>query len=223
MVKANAGIRIGQALPGIYENVISSLDDCGVRKILDPPSGFGVLAQALKKKGYDTISLDIEQSKYVPEDGKIVISDLTRGIPFRNDTFDAVLCVEGIEHMHNPLQLIEETYRVLKKGGYLILTTPNAVNVRSRVKFLMRGELFWFDDGATRTFGHISPQFPFVLEHFFSKVGFTTLKVAGNKKLTITGMLACALTKPLSALKRNRMNSLTYLASESLIYLCKKA
>lgn len=47
-------------------------------------------------------------------------------IPVENDSFDAVLCTEVLEHVKNPYLVIKEFSRILKKGGTLILTAPFA-------------------------------------------------------------------------------------------------
>jgi len=45
-------------------------------------------------------------------------------IPFRDDFFDTVTSTEVLEHVPNPLLAMREMCRVLKPGGYLVLTTP---------------------------------------------------------------------------------------------------
>lgn len=42
-------------------------------------------------------------------------------------SFDTVLCYETIEHVPNPGQFLTELARVLKRGGTLVLTTPNVL------------------------------------------------------------------------------------------------
>lgn len=48
-----------------------------------------------------------------------------RKLPFPNNTFDAVLSIEVVEHVKNPNLMLREIQRVLKKEGVLIITTPN--------------------------------------------------------------------------------------------------
>jgi len=56
--------------------------------------------------------------------GKLdIISDVSR-IPRPDESFDAVLCTEVIEHIVNPIEAIREFSRLLKPGGQLILTAP---------------------------------------------------------------------------------------------------
>lgn len=47
-------------------------------------------------------------------------------IPLPNLTIDVVLCIETIEHIKDEKHVINEFFRVLKEGGILVLTTPNA-------------------------------------------------------------------------------------------------
>ena len=45
-------------------------------------------------------------------------------IPYKDNTFDNVLCIEVLEHSVEPKTLLSETARVLRPGGQLILTVP---------------------------------------------------------------------------------------------------
>jgi ubiquinone/menaquinone biosynthesis C-methylase UbiE len=47
-------------------------------------------------------------------------------IPFPDLTVDVVVCFETLEHVNDDKRTIDEIHRVLKQGGILILTTPNA-------------------------------------------------------------------------------------------------
>ena len=63
--------------------------------------------------------------KYIGVDRKNgdVISDVLK-TPLKDNYADTVLSTQVLEHVQNPQQLLRESYRILKPGGYLILTTP---------------------------------------------------------------------------------------------------
>ncbi len=46
-------------------------------------------------------------------------------LKFENSQFDIVICSEVIEHIEKPMKVLREIYRVLKKQGLVIITTPN--------------------------------------------------------------------------------------------------
>jgi SAM-dependent methyltransferase len=56
--------------------------------------------------------------------GKLdIVSDIT-AIPEPDSSFDAIMCIEVLEHLPNPIQVIQEFARLLRPGGHLILTAP---------------------------------------------------------------------------------------------------
>jgi ubiquinone/menaquinone biosynthesis C-methylase UbiE len=54
-----------------------------------------------------------------------IVSDIT-AIPRPNESFDAIMCIEVLEHVPDPAAALRELVRLLKKGGLLIVTTPFA-------------------------------------------------------------------------------------------------
>ncbi len=134
------------AAPCVWEKVLELLGNCREKKILDAPAGRGGLSKMIRGKGANVISLDLTPPL---EDVPYWIqSDLNQNIPFRSGEFDGIVCVEGIEHVENPQFLVREMFRILKSHGTLVITTPNTLNLRSRIKFLFTGNLFWFGYNA---------------------------------------------------------------------------
>ncbi len=54
-----------------------------------------------------------------------ILSDITT-IPESDASFDAVMCIEVLEHLPAPIDALKEFHRLLRKGGELILTAPFA-------------------------------------------------------------------------------------------------
>jgi len=55
----------------------------------------------------------------LPEGEKICAT--AEQMPFPDNNFDVVLCINALDHMHNPLKALSEMHRVLKKEGVFIL------------------------------------------------------------------------------------------------------
>ena len=45
-------------------------------------------------------------------------------MPFKNDTFDIILCNHVLEHVNDDIKALKEIIRVMKKGGFSILQVP---------------------------------------------------------------------------------------------------
>jgi 2-polyprenyl-3-methyl-5-hydroxy-6-metoxy-1,4-benzoquinol methylase len=58
--------------------------------------------------------------------------------PMPDNTYDVLIAGEIIEHLVDTDHFVEETQRVLKSGGYLILSTPNLASWFNRIR-LLRG------------------------------------------------------------------------------------
>ena len=58
-------------------------------------------------------------------------------IPIEDKSIDFVFALEIIEHLTSPFHLLSEANRVLKKGGYILLTTPNVSRIGSIFKLLI--------------------------------------------------------------------------------------
>jgi ubiquinone/menaquinone biosynthesis C-methylase UbiE len=55
--------------------------------------------------------------------GLDIVSDIT-SIPEPDASFDAIMCIEVLEHLPDPVLALKEFSRLLKDGGHLILTAP---------------------------------------------------------------------------------------------------
>jgi len=58
-------------------------------------------------------------------------------LPVTDESFDYVVCQEGIEHFPDQLFVLQELARVLKKDGTFLLTTPNISHLRAKISYLL--------------------------------------------------------------------------------------
>jgi len=134
------------------------------KTILELGSGEGCFGKVLKKKGYNVICSDLNTENFGVEDIECLQIDVNHSLDFEDEKFDYVIAIEVIEHLENPYNLIHESYRILKKGGKLILTTPNTQSIYNRLFFLITGHMIFFNNFYL-TINHISPIFLFILKH----------------------------------------------------------
>jgi len=107
---------------------IKEFKNRSVKKILDVGCGSGQNAKSLKNAGFEISGIDIsenaikEAKKNYPEI-EFSIAGLEK-LPSSNEVFDAIYCTEVIEHIYDTETAVKKLGRVLKKGGYLFLSTP---------------------------------------------------------------------------------------------------
>ena len=109
---------------------------CGDAKLLAALSADGCACTGSRFKEGDYILTDAG----VPAGVEIVNNvNLMEKLPFPGGVFDVVLLEEVIEHLPNHGVVIDEISRVLKPGGWFVLSTPNIHRLHSRAQFLFTG------------------------------------------------------------------------------------
>lgn len=107
--------------------------------VADIPSGAGAFVKRLNDNGYENvIAMDIEPLLRF-EHAQFVQADMTKPLPLAEVSLDALVCIDGIEHIERPFDFVREAARVLRKGGNFIISTPNINSLRSRMKWLLTG------------------------------------------------------------------------------------
>lgn len=105
----------------------------GPRDVLDLGAGGGSLSEALARLGLSVVALDpslpsVQAGKEHGARVNAAVSFLVgRGeqLPFPDTSFDAVLCMETLEHVADPLAVVAESSRVLRPGGIFMFSGPN--------------------------------------------------------------------------------------------------
>ncbi len=90
-------------------------------------------------------------------------------LPFEDESLDAAVSIEVIEHVEDQFAFLRELARVVRPGGRVIVTTPNVLSLSSRLRNLAWGFPELFEplplDGADARLltGHIHPIAPYYL------------------------------------------------------------
>lgn len=79
--------------------------------------------EVYRRRGLQAYSIDLEKDRF----------------PFEDESFDATVCLEVLEHLRDPRNILREMLRVLKLNGYLLISTPNNSMPTWRIRdFLLR-------------------------------------------------------------------------------------
>jgi len=123
----------------IHDTVVRILETQPRGALLDVPAGEGALAARLIDIGFDVRCCDLYPEIFRLDGVDIQRGNLDAELPFSDRSFDYVTCLEGLEHIENPQQAMREFARVLKRGGHLIVSVPNILNIEERLKWLLYG------------------------------------------------------------------------------------
>tara|TARA_B100000674_G_C37885106_1_gene936260 strand:+ start:309 stop:1094 length:786 start_codon:yes stop_codon:yes gene_type:complete len=152
-------------------------------QILEGGCGFGQHVSALFEAEYDVIGVDFAE-KIVSEINKraphlnVKIGDL-RNLEFEDNTFDGYWSLGVIEHFYDGYDsLISEMYRVLKPGGYLIISFPSMSPLRRLKAKLSMYKEFTMSDSEPSNFYQFA-LFTEDVKRNLIKKGFTFKKQLG--------------------------------------------
>lgn len=135
-------------------------------EILEVGCGIGNFTKDLKKYGevwaIDINEIYIKQTAALVRD-RVGIGDIEKGEYFFGDKkFDCIVCINVLEHIKNDRLALENMYKLLNTGGYLILLVP-AFN-------FLYGEI-------DKSIGHFTRYERLDLKNLLNKVGFKIIKV----------------------------------------------
>jgi SAM-dependent methyltransferase len=108
------------------------------RRVLDLGCRSGAFTRHFLE-GNEVVGLDVDRAalaKAAELGIETVVGDVEDPLPFPDESFDAVVAGELLEHLRFPDALVAEARRVLRPGGILVGSVPNAFRIQSRLRFL---------------------------------------------------------------------------------------
>jgi 2-polyprenyl-3-methyl-5-hydroxy-6-metoxy-1,4-benzoquinol methylase len=176
-------------------NVVSDLlaEEPEIKTVLDAPCGAGAFTKRMLDRGLNVCSIDCEDLMQAPR-GRFMLADMSEALPFAEGVFDAVVCIDGIEHIERPFDFIGECRRVTRKGGVLVISTPNLSALRSRWRWLMtgfhQGEKIPLDESRRGPSQHVSlVSFPELRFRLHTR-GFRVTAVRTNRVMAVSWLYA---------------------------------
>jgi SAM-dependent methyltransferase len=171
--------------------------------VFDVGTGGGIAPRFFKLLGCRVVSVDSQSASGTAAIENIRLAgveafacDIERdSLPMASGSTDVVIFTDVIEHLHHsPKPALEEMMRILRPGGVVLASTPNAVRLTVRLKVLV-GVSNWpkiwdyFDQPASH-FGH---HHEYTIEEFkgvFEQTGFLIDKFCLEESNSLTASLA---------------------------------
>ena len=156
-------------------------------KILDVGCGGGLLCEPLNRLGATITGIDasnnnIEVAKLHSKEMNLNIEYIhaaPENLDLKNNTYDAVLCMEVVEHLKDVNLFIENCSKLIKKNGIMFIATINK-NLKSYIFAILGAEyvLRWLPIGTHNWDKFLTPQ---DLEIITSKNNFMADEIVGMK------------------------------------------
>jgi len=108
------------------------------RRVLDLGCRSGALSHHFLD-GNEVVGLDVDRAALAKAEAlgvETVEADVESPLPLPDQSFDAVVAGELLEHLRFPDALVAEARRVLRPGGVFVGSVPNAFRLQSRLRFL---------------------------------------------------------------------------------------
>jgi SAM-dependent methyltransferase len=116
-----------RARAAITLDLLTRLDINPPAEVLDAGCGWGVTLEALERRGYQVIGMDISRrtlEQLDRPDRRLVEADLAQPLGFDHPLCDAALALDVIEHLDDDRAALSRLGKLLRPGGALIVSVP---------------------------------------------------------------------------------------------------
>jgi 2-polyprenyl-3-methyl-5-hydroxy-6-metoxy-1,4-benzoquinol methylase len=148
-VAARARQSGGLSDPAMYEMVAEALNARGVTSgtLVDVGCGAGQLRPFVERQITRYIGVDVVRYENFPAEAEFTQVDLDNGrVALPDESADIVAAVETIEHLENPRAFMRELVRLVKTGGWVLVTTPNQLSLLSLLTLMIKQRFSAFQD-----------------------------------------------------------------------------
>jgi SAM-dependent methyltransferase len=135
----------------------------------------------LSTLGFDVYGIDYDIDA---DSERVRFHDLNTqdGIPFKDISFDAIICQEIIEHIENPWLLFRKVKASLKLNGIFVVTTPNISSNASKKVFIRNNNGFFSYFDPINLWQHINPIPFWEMIHISKFNGFELVRLSGSNE-----------------------------------------
>ena len=127
------------ACPRTHQRVLGLAEQWPRGRLLDIGAGSGALAARLQQLGFAVSACDLFPGQFQAQGIPFTVANASESLPYPPDSFDAITCLETIEHLEDQFRFARECARVLAPGGRLLITTPNILSLASRWQYFWTG------------------------------------------------------------------------------------
>ncbi len=188
-----AALSKGSSNPPILASVLRVLELRlgSIERIVDVGCGCGDLLRVLGSRMRSYIGVDLVRYEQFPSGGAVcfVQADLNGPIPLSDGSADAVVSVETIEHLENPRAFMRELVRLVRRGGLLLVTTPNQLSLLSKLTLVVKNQFNAFQ--TVQYPAHITALLETDLRRIASECGLEDVQVAFTNHGRIPGTASC--------------------------------
>lgn len=155
--------------PGYFRDVTRHFGPAA--KLLDVGCGTGWIAEHFADyTGIDGSPEAVDRAQKLGRN--VSLGDVDKPLPYEDETFDAVIMKDLLEHVTDPASVVTEARRVLRPGGLVFASSPDAQR------------WVWDDYTHKRAFSRKS------FRLLFADQGFDVLKVSYESVMPGTGIIS---------------------------------
>lgn len=137
---------------------VLALVPSSARRVLDVGCGAGGSARALRARGVETIhGVELVAEAAARAEGELDLvlqGSIEERLGELEGEYDAILCLDLLEHLADPYATLRELRGLVRDGGHLIVSLPNARNITLIKDLLFKGT-FGYTEHGHRDWTHL--------------------------------------------------------------------